>query len=172
MQTSVGSKYVRTKRCSSRKYLSGCSCFITPIACVCLNIALAVSNSRSSIISSTIYHKSPPKKSYLLSNSKSQNPNQNSYLLIEVLKLLPRELELGHLRQDHVPSPAVDVGDEGLEAVYGVQRHLALVLQGLKGLLERVFLAKLEDYLYHAAKRRVFYGFLRGELGRRKGFRV
>ena len=55
--TSFGSKYVRTKRCSSHKYLSGCSCFITPITCVCLRIARAVSNSRSSIISNTIWKK-------------------------------------------------------------------------------------------------------------------
>ena len=56
-RTSCGSKYVRTKRCSSRKYLSGCSCFITPITWVCLKIARAVSNSLSSIISRTICKK-------------------------------------------------------------------------------------------------------------------
>lgn len=72
-------------------------------------------------------------------------------LLVQVLELLARQLELRNLGQHSVPAPGIDVGDEGVDAVDGVERDLALVLQRLERLLQRVLLAELQHYLHHAA---------------------
>lgn len=72
-------------------------------------------------------------------------------LLIEVLELLARQLELRDLGKHSVPAPSIDVGDEGVDAVNSVEGDLALVLQRLERLLQRVLLAELQHYLNHAA---------------------
>lgn len=72
-------------------------------------------------------------------------------LLVQVLELLARQLELRNLGQHSVPAPGIDVGDEGVDAVDGVERDLALVLQRLERLLQRVLLAELQHYLHHVA---------------------
>lgn len=78
---------------------------------------------------------------------------QITYLLVEILQFLSRDLELRHLRQDRIPPPAVDVGDEGLEAVDSVQRDLALILQSLESLMQGVLFAELKNNLYHTARK-------------------
>jgi hypothetical protein len=51
------------------------------------------------------------------------------HLLVQVLQLAPRELQVGNLGEHLVPTPVVDIRHEGLDAVHGVERDLALVLQ-------------------------------------------
>jgi len=72
-------------------------------------------------------------------------------LLVEVLELLAWQLELRDLGKHSVPAPSIDVGDEGVDAVDSVEGDLALVLQRLERLLQRVLLAELQHYLNHAA---------------------
>lgn len=72
-------------------------------------------------------------------------------LLVEVLKLLARQLELRDLGKHSIPAPGIDVGNEGVDAVNSVEGDLALVLQRLERLLQRVLLAELQHYLNHAA---------------------
>lgn len=69
------------------------------------------------------------------------------HLLVQVLQLLARQLELRHLRQQRVPAAIVDVRRERLQAVHGVERDLALILQRLERLLQRILLAELKHYL-------------------------
>lgn len=61
------------------------------------------------------------------------------HLLIQVLQLRPWQLELGDLREHHIPAPLLDVWDKVFQAVHSVQRYLALVLQERKGVFMCTF---------------------------------
>jgi hypothetical protein len=75
-------------------------------------------------------------------------------LLIEVLELLAWQLELCDLGKHSIPTPGIDVGNEGVDAVNSVEGDLALVLQRLERLLQRILLAELQHYLNHAAHKK------------------
>lgn len=60
-----------------------------------------------------------------------QAPCACAHLLVEVFQLAPWELEECNLWQDDVPAAVVDVAEKRVEAVDGVEGHLAFILQGL-----------------------------------------
>lgn len=74
------------------------------------------------------------------------------HLLVQVLEFLPRKFQLRNLRQYGIPPPTVNVSHKCLQTVHSIQRNLALTLQYLKGLVERILLAKLKHNLDDAAK--------------------
>ena len=140
------------------------------LTCVCLIMALAVSISRSSTISRTIWsdvnvERQIKKWSLDLSRRamhSSRPPSMglphatmhaahatpcSSYLFIQILKLAAGQFELCDLRQDRIPSAPIDVRDKALEAVDGVQGDLALVLDRVERVRQAVLFAELEDDL-------------------------
>jgi hypothetical protein len=59
----------------------------------------------------------------------ARHTHSHAHLLVQVFKLGAGQLELRHLRQQHIPAPGVDVRHKRLYAVHRVERHVALVLQ-------------------------------------------
>lgn len=74
---------------------------------------------------------------------------KSTYLLIQIFQFIPRKFKLRNLWQNCVPSPTVYVGDKRLNAIHSVQRYLALALERLKGLVQRIFFTKLKHNLDH-----------------------